>query len=289
MAVLLVVALFGLIVGSFCNVLIHRLPRMIEQEWAEEMQIYLQEQATKVHDGRSEPMAAPPPEAVSTPAQLSLSLPRSHCPHCLTPLRLRDLVPVLSWLCLRGRCHHCHGRISMRYPLVELASAGIAVFSVQYFGLSTTALAASFFFITLLVAALIDWDSQWLPDLLTLPLLWVGLLAASLGASPIALGLQAAVWGAVIGYMALWLLAQGFRLFTGRDGLGGGDTKLLAALGAWLGPLLLPTVLLAASIIGLLLVFVHRRIRREDGTFPFGPSLAAAGVVLLCQQVALQT
>lgn len=274
-SLLALAGLFGLIIGSFCNVVIHRLPRIIEQEWQDELHQYQQEQAG------SEPTPA------ATYYRLSLSLPRSHCPHCQTPLRLRDLVPVLSWLGLRGRCHHCHGPISWRYPLVELASAGLAVLAAWHFGATILAVASYGLLITLLVAALIDWDSQWLPDRLTLPLLWTGLLLASLDSIPTGISLHEAVWGTMAGYLSLWLVATGFRLVTGKDGLGGGDTKLLAALGAWLGGLMLPSLILVASLVGLLIAFWFRWARGQDGTFPFGPALAASGALLFCQQALL--
>lgn len=268
--------LFGLIIGSFCNVVIYRLPRIIEQEWQDELHQYQQELA----GGEATPAA--------TYYRLSLSLPRSHCPHCQTPLRLRDLIPVLSWLALRGRCHHCHGHISWRYPLVELISAALAILLVWHFGLGVLAVASYGLLITLLVATLVDWDSQWLPDRLTLPLLWAGLLLASLDLNPTGISLQEAVWGTMAGYLSLWLVANGFLLITGKDGLGGGDTKLLAALGAWLGGLMLPSLVLVASLIGLLIAFWFRWARGQAGTFPFGPALAISGALLFCQQALLR-
>ncbi len=277
--VLVLAGLLGLVIGSFCNVVIHRLPRIIEQEWQDELHLYQQEQA-----GNEEATPA------TTYHHLSLSHPRSHCPHCQTPLRYRDLVPVLSWLALRGRCHHCHGRIRLRYPLVELISAILAVASVRYFGTDNLSLAVASYglLVTLLVATLVDWDSQWLPDRLTLPLLWAGLLIASLDISPLDISLHNAVWGAMAGYLSFWLVATGFRIFTGRDGLGGGDSKLLAALGAWLGGLLLPTLVLLAALIGLGIAVWFRWARGQHGTFPFGPALAASGALLFCQQALLR-
>lgn len=266
-------ALFGLIIGSFCNVVIHRLPRMIELEWRNELRQFEREQQGL------EPLPA------SELEQLSLSLPRSHCPHCRTPLRIRDLVPVLSWLALRGRCHHCQATISLRYPLVELISAGLAVFVCLHFGLTMAALASYGLLQTLLVATLVDWDSQWLPDVITLPLMWAGLLLASLDLSPIDLSLHEALWGVMAGYLVLWLISEIFLRATGKDGLGGGDTKLLAALGAWLGGLLLPSVLLLASLLGLLIALWMRWRRGIQGAFPFGPALSVAGALFFWQQV----
>lgn len=263
------IALLGLLAGSFANVVIHRLPRIIEQEWQAELDAYLLEQGI--------PLPARQPGATT---KLSLSLPRSHCPHCQTPIRFRDLVPVLSWLLRRGHCHHCRGRISVRYPLVELVSAGLAVIAWQQTQEPLLALGIYGFSMTLVVGALIDWDSQWLPDRITLPLMWAGLFLASIGLSPLGLSLSQALWGAMAGYLTFWLMASVFRLVTGRDGLGGGDTKLLAALGAWLGGLVLPQLLLMSSLLGLCIALWFRLRQGRQGEFPFGPALAASGLIL---------
>lgn len=245
----------GLAIGSFCNVVIHRLPLMLDAE----------------HET---------PEA--EPA-LSLSLPRSHCPHCQTPLRLRDLVPVLSWLLLRGRCHHCQAPISARYPLIELIVAALAFWCALRLGIGGSAVAAFGFLTLLLCATVIDWHTQWLPDRLTLPLLWLGLLAGSLGLNPVGTSLQDAVWGAAVGYLSLRLINDSFHLLTGRHGMGGGDMKLLAALGAWLGWQVLPLLVLLSCAIGLLIALWFRWREGRDGEFPFGPALALAGAGLFWQ------
>ena len=182
------IALLGLILGSFANVVIYRLPRIIDQEWQSELDAYLVEQGLK-------------PAATESQPALSLSLPRSHCPHCATPIRYRDLIPVVSWLFLRGRCAHCKTRISIRYPLVELVSAGLAVLAWQSTGDTLAALAIYGFSMTLVVGGIIDWNSQWLPDRITLPLLWVGLFLASINQNPLGLDLQHALWGAMAGYL----------------------------------------------------------------------------------------
>lgn len=264
---LALIALLGLILGSFANVVIYRLPRIIDQEWQGELDAYLVEQGLK-------------PAATESKPALSLSLPRSHCPHCATPIRYRDLIPVVSWLFLRGRCAHCKARISIRYPLVELVSAGLAVVAWQSTGDTLAALAIYGFSMTLVLGGIIDWNSQWLPDRITLPLLWLGLFLASINHNPLGLDLQHALWGAMAGYLTFWLMATGFRLVTGRDGLGGGDTKLLAALGAWLGGLALPQLLLMSSLLGLLIALWFRLRKGEQGEFPFGPALAASGLIL---------
>ena len=168
------IALLGLVIGSFANVVIYRLPRIIEQEWKAELDAYLEEQGLSSQSSSD----------VVPPAQLSLSLPRSHCPHCQTPIRYRDLIPVLSWLARRGRCAHCDARISLRYPVVELISAALAIMAWQQTEAPLLAAAIYGFSMTLVVGALIDWDSQWLPDRITLPLMWSGLFLASIGQNP---------------------------------------------------------------------------------------------------------
>ncbi|MES3039982.1 MAG: A24 family peptidase [Pseudomonadota bacterium] len=271
------IALLGLVVGSFANVVIYRLPRIIEQEWKAELDAYLKEQ------GISPPMATTADNALTAkamPQSLSLSLPRSHCPHCQTPIRYRDLIPVLSWLFRRGRCAHCQGRIGLRYPIVELISAALAVIAWQQVQTPLLAAAIYGFSMTLVVGALIDWDSQWLPDRITLPLMWSGLFLASIGQNPLGLSLSHSLWGAMAGYLTFWLMATVFRLVTGRDGLGGGDTKLLAALGAWLGGLVLPQLLLMSSLLGLGIALWFRLREGKQGEFPFGPALAASGLIL---------
>ena len=259
---ILAAALVGLQLGSFLNVVVWRLPRMLEREW--------QTASTSV-----DPMG----EAV-----FNLSTPRSHCPHCQTPLRWRDLVPVLSYLCLRGRCAHCATPISVRYPLVELAVGLVWGLCAWHWGGSLTALAWAGFFTTLLALALMDADTMLLPDALTLPLMWAGLIAASLGW--IGVSLTDALWGAVAGYLSLWAVYQVFLRLTGKHGLGGGDFKLLAALGAWLGWQVLPWLVLGASLLGLVLaaLLMWRGTYQKDQHIPLGPSLALAGAVLALWQ-----
>lgn len=245
----------GLAIGSFCNVVIHRLPLMLDAEH----------------------------EAPHQKPALSLSLPRSHCPHCQTPLRTRDLVPVLSWLLLRGRCHHCQAAISARYPLIELIVTALAFWCALRLDFTHGALAAFSFLTLLLCVTVIDWRTQWLPDRLTLSLLWLGLLASSLTMNPAGTSLQDAVWGAAAGYLSLRLVNDTFHLITKRHGMGGGDMKLLAALGAWLGWQLLPLLIILSSSIGLLIALWFRWREGRDGEFPFGPALALAGACLFWQ------
>lgn len=259
--------LLGLVLGSFCNVVIARMPRIIEQDFAREVTAYLASQ------GHASPLAP-----VEKP--LSLSLPRSHCPQCEHTLRWFELVPVMSWLIQRGQCRHCQAPIAWRYPVVELLVAVIFMASYSRYGISPAALLCAGFFTVLLVAAIVDWHSHWLPDVFTLPLLWVGILAATFNVSPLNLGLPHAVLGCAMGYGLFASLAWTFQRITGRDGLGGGDTKLLAALGAWLGPWVLPHLLLIASMAGLATALWSRWVKQQEGEFAFGPALALSGALL---------
>jgi len=253
----------GLLVGSFLNVVIHRLPRMLERQWAAECA------------GLAGRKPEPAPE-------FNLVRPRSRCPHCGHQIRWYENVPVVSWLALRGRCSACKGRISARYPLVELATAGLFAFCGWKFGgIAPAALAWSGFAAALVALALIDWDTQLLPDDITLPLVWAGLVAAALRWTN--LPLTQALWGAVAGYLSLWLVYHGFRLLTGKEGMGYGDFKLFGALGAWFGwQALVPMILLASAIGAVVGIGLKLRDRLgEGGAMPFGPFLAGAGLAAL--------
>ena len=250
-------ALLGLMLGSFLNVVIYRLPLMLERRWAAEC---AQWQGNEVAE-------APP---------FNLLVPASACPHCQAPIRAWQNIPLVSYLLQRGRCSHCLAPISWRYPLVELSSGLLFAGFAWFYGLSGWWLVASLFSVTLLTLALIDARTQLLPDYLTLPLLWAGLLYNLWsGRVPLA----DAVMGAVLGYLALWSVYWLFKLVTGKEGMGYGDFKLLAALGAWLGWMLLPLVILLSSVLGavfgilLLLLSKHEK----GQTMPFGPYLALAG------------
>lgn len=260
--------LFGLVVGSFLNVVIRRLPVMLERQWRNECQVLLAEDGgTRV------------PPAVDE--RFDLVSPRSRCPGCATPVRAVDNIPVLSWLLLRGRCRGCGQRISVEYPIVEIASAALAVVAIWHFGPVGMGLLAIVFSWILLTAAVIDLHTTLLPDDLTLPLLWLGLLGAALGVT----GVSAvdAVIGAAVGYLILWGLYHAFRLLTGKEGMGYGDFKLLAALGAWTGWQGLPVTILLSSVVGAAvgigLIVVLGRDRNIP--IPFGPYLAAGGWVAL--------
>ncbi|MEN9544691.1 MAG: hypothetical protein RLZZ598_1524 [Pseudomonadota bacterium] len=255
-------ALLGLCVGSFLNVVVHRLPLMMERAWKLES---------------AEMLGVAPPDL----APLTLSQPASRCPHCGHRIRWYENIPLLGWLALRGRCSACKTPISARYPLVELATALLFAALAWRFPGSATLLVWCGFVATLLALALIDWDTTLLPDSLTLPLIWAGLIAAALGWSGLAL--TTAVWGAVAGYLALWSVYWLFKLTTGKEGMGAGDFKLLAALGAWLGWQMLLPIVLAASLLGAVVGIAMKfsGALREGRYVPFGPFLAGAGLVVL--------
>ena len=255
-------AVLGLVVGSFLNVVIHRLPLMLERRWAQEAALQAGHAAPKE-------------------ARLNLAVPRSACPHCGHRLRPWENLPVLSWLLLRGRCSACQCRISLRYPGVEIVTAAVFTYAAWRWGMTPAGAAWAAFAATLLALAVIDWDTTLLPDDLTLPLLWGGLLAAALGWS--GTGLADAFWGAVAGYLSLWCVYQGFRILTGKEGMGYGDFKLFSALGAWLGWQALIPVILLASItgagVGITMKLTGKL--REGGYVPFGPFLALGGLAAM--------
>ena len=252
----------GLLVGSFLNVVIYRLPKMLERQWAAECADLA---------GR-EPEAAEP---------FNLVRPRSRCRQCGHVIRWYENIPVLSWLALRGKCSACSAPIGLRYPLVELATAGLFAFCAWKWGISWTAAAWAGFAAALVALAMIDWDTTLLPDDITLPLVWAGLIAAALRWNN--LPLSQAVWGAVAGYLSLWAVYQGFKLLTGREGMGYGDFKLFAALGAWFGWQALVPMILMASVIGAVVGIAMKMGSglREGGYVPFGPFLAGAGLTAL--------
>lgn len=252
---------FGLIMGSFLNVVIHRLPKMMERDW--------QAQCAEM---RGEPL----PETKA----FNLMGPGSRCPGCEHPITALENIPVLSYLALRGRCSACKTRISLRYPMVELLAGIAAFYCANRYGFGLGAFAATCFVWALIAASFIDFDTQLLPDSITLPLLWAGLLVALSGTF---IDLRSAVIGSAGGYLALWSVYWLFKLATGKEGMGFGDFKLLAAIGAWTGWQMLLLVVLFSSFIGALvgigLIVLARRGRNIP--IPFGPYLAAAGLVAL--------
>ena len=283
---LLAAGLIGLCVGSFLNLLIHRLPRMLERQWAQELAQAASSEGA--HPGPQEAMHTnsdqglpTEPDPRRTGGAYDLLQPRSHCPACGHALSWWELIPVVGYVGLRGRCRSCAHPIGWRVPLVEILTAGIFVACAWRWGLSPAAWAWAGCAACLLALACIDADTQLLPDDLTQPLLWAGLLVAALGWT--GRDLHDALWGAIAGYLVLWSVNGGFALLTGKQGMGQGDFKLLAALGAWLGwQALLPAVLLSSGAGAL--VGIGRRLRGHlapGQALAFGPYLALAGLILL--------
>ncbi|MGY2229002.1 prepilin peptidase [Pseudomonas tolaasii] len=252
----------GLIVGSFLNVLVWRLPKMLEREWRAQAQEILG-------------LPADPEGPV-----YNLARPNSCCPHCSQPIRPWENIPLLSYLMLRGCCAHCRAPISARYPFTELACALISATVAWHFGFGWEAGAVLLLSWGLLAMSLIDVDHQLLPDVLVLPLLWLGLVLNGFG---LLAALPDALWGAVIGYMSLWSVFWVFKMVTGKDGMGHGDFKLLALLGAWGGWQILPMTLLMASLLGVCAGLILLRLRKPQvsAPMPFGPCLAIAGWIAL--------
>ena len=254
------VGLVGLMVGSFLNVVIHRLPLMMERGWRRECLQFL---------GQTEEAAAPV-------EVFNLAWPGSHCPHCGKSIRLWENIPLLSYVWLKGRCSGCGAGIAWRYPLVEALSAVLSVGVALKFGYSATLLPALLLTWSLLALSFIDLDRQLLPDAIVLPVLWLGLLLSIPG---LFTGSASSILGAAAGYLSLWGVYQGFKLLTGKEGMGYGDFKLLAMLGAWLGWQLLPLIILLSSVVGtvvgIAMITLAGHDRRQP--IPFGPYLAAAG------------
>jgi leader peptidase (prepilin peptidase) / N-methyltransferase len=286
-----VLALLGLCIGSFLNVVIHRVPLLMERQWWADVAGHLSDgdawrRVFAPNDGTALPAAEHQQTATSLVQSvealpdLSVARPRSRCPSCGHVLRWHENIPVLSWLWLKARCSACGERISARYPLIELATALLFGAIAWRFGEQPAVLAWCAFAACLVALAMIDWDTTLLPDSLTLPLLWGGLVAAALGWT---VALPSAMWGAVAGYLSLWIVYQLFKLATGKEGMGHGDFKLLAALGAWLGWQMLVPIILAASVIGAVVGIGMKMAGqlREGRYVPFGPFLAGAGLAVM--------
>lgn len=252
----------GLLVGSFLNVVIYRLPLMMQREWRTQAREYL-ELPVEVAGER-----------------FNLMWPQSRCPHCNHRIRAWENIPVVSWLALRGKCSSCKARISARYPLVELACGVLSGYVAWHFGFTLQAGAVLLLTWALLAASMIDVDHQLLPDSIVLPLLWLGLICNTQG---LFATLPDALWGAVFGYLSLWSVYWLFKLVTGKEGMGYGDFKLLAMLGAWGGWQVLPLTILLSSVVGAVLGSIALRMQNaENGTpIPFGPYLAIAGWIAL--------
>ena len=257
----IVAVLLGLAIGSFLNVVIHRLPKMMETEW--------REQCAELNG-----------TAVTETGRYNLFVPRSACPRCGRRITALQNIPVVSWLALGGKCAGCKTSISARYPVIELVTSLTFGYAAWHFGPSWMAWTALAFLAAVIALAVIDFDTQYLPDSITLPLVWVGLLVNLRGTF---VPINEAVIGAIAGYLSLWSVYWGFKLVTGKEGMGYGDFKLRAAIGAWLGWKILPFVILASSLVGAIigigLIILAKR--GKEVPMPFGPYLAIAGVVAL--------
>lgn len=253
--------LIGLLVGSFLNVAIHRLPKMMERDW--------QRQCAELRG-----------ESPEEDEPFSLVRPRSRCPHCAHPISALENIPIISWMFLRGRCSSCRAAIPLRYPLVELLTGLLSAFAVTHFGVGWAAIGATLLIWALIALTFIDFDTQLLPDSITLPLLWCGLLFNLFG---IFTDLSSSVIGAMAGYLSLWSVYWCFKLTTGKEGMGYGDFKLLGALGAWMGWQILPLTILLSSLVGAVvgIVMIVATRRGHNVPIPFGPYLAAAGLLAL--------
>ena len=263
LAFVVVAGLLGLVVGSFLNVVIHRLPKMMERDW-------LQQAREMLHPDQSH---------VEQPVY-NLVLPHSHCPHCQTEIKPWQNLPLISYALLRGRCGSCRERISARYPLVELLTAVLSIVVAWQYGFGWPAAGILLLTWALIALSLIDADTQLLPDAIVLPMLWLGLIANSFG---LFTDMASALWGAVFGYLSLWSVYWLFKLITGKEGMGYGDFKLLAMLGAWGGWQVLPLTILLSSLVGAILGIIILKTRGDSNStpLPFGPYLAIAGWIAI--------
>ena len=255
------VTILGLFIGSFLNVVIYRLPLMMKREW--------QSQCDQLNG--KETQTLPP---------FTLSIPRSHCPHCKHTISASENIPLISYIALKGICKQCKAGISARYPLVEILSATLSGIIAWQFGFEWSSFSALLLTWALIVLTFIDIDHQLLPDSITLPLIWLGIFVNLFS---IHTELQSSIIGAMAGYLSFWLIFQGFKLITNKEGMGYGDFKLLAALGAWLGWSLLPSIILLSSLIGVLvgISLILLKQRQRDNLISFGPYLAAVGWLAL--------
>ena len=256
-ALYIAVGLLSLCIGSFLNVVIYRTPKMMEQEWRQDCQMFLH-----------------PDQAIIDESKLTLSKPASTCPKCRTEIRWYQNIPVISWLVLRGKCGSCQTPISIRYPLIELLTALASLVIVSVFGPTLQMLFGLLLTWILIALTFIDFDTQLLPDRYTLTLAALGL---GINSYAIYISPTSAIWGYIIGFLCLWIVYYLFKIVTGKEGMGYGDFKLLAALGAWMGPLMLPLIVLLSSLVGAIIGIVLLKIRKENQPFAFGPYIAIAG------------
>lgn len=264
---LLLILILGLLVGSFLNVVIYRLPIMLVQNWKAESREFLAGQG----ESYNEVLEFKPPAE-----RFNLIVPRSRCPHCHHLIKAWQNIPVLSYLLLKGRCGNCQEKISFRYPIIEAVSGLLTAIVFFHFGPTESALYGVLLTWCLIALTMIDVDHQLLPDHITLPLLWLGIIANSFG---VFTDLSSSVYGAIFGYLSLWSVYWSFKLLTGKEGMGFGDFKLLAALGAWMGWQMLPLIVILSSFVGALIGIAGIIILGRDKNIPipFGPYLAIAG------------
>jgi len=264
LAFFIYIGLLGLIVGSFLNVIIHRLPIIMERDWHDQCLEFLKQQEEKL----------------SEHSPLTLSKPRSRCPHCNHQIKAIENIPVISYLFLRGHCSSCNAPISIRYPLIEMTTCLLSLTVAWRFGISSQTAAALLLTWALITLSMIDFDHKLLPDSITLPFIWLGLLLSlwDIFTTP-----ASAIIGATAGYLSLWSVFQLFKLITGKEGMGFGDFKLLALFGAWLGWQYLPQIIMLSSLVGAVIgiALVALRGRDRNVSIPFGPYLAIAGWISL--------
>ena len=270
---LLIFALLGLCVGSFLNVVIHRIPLMMVSAWRQECSQFMHEQADMPREHTT-----PLSDIVDTDTSITLSHPASRCPHCAHKIKWYENIPLISWMVLRGRCSECKAAIGLRYPVVELVTALLSALVIYHFGVSMAGLSALILVWTLITLTGIDFDTQLLPDRLTFPLAGLGLAVNSQGwfVSP-----TQSIWGLLLGFLSLWIVVKVFYLITKKHGMGQGDFKLLAVLGAWLGPMMLPLIILLSSLLGSIVGIILMKKQGESRPFAFGPYIAIAGIVAL--------
>lgn len=270
---LVVFGLLSLCVGSFLNVVIHRTPLMMVAAWRQECSQFMAEQADMPPE-HTQPLA----NIVAADPSITLSTPASRCPHCAHKIKWYENVPLISWLILRGRCSDCKAAIGLRYPIVELVTALLSMLVIYQFGVSAVGLSALILVWTLVALTGIDFDTQLLPDRLTFPLAGLGLAVNSQGwfVSP-----TQSIWGLLLGFLSLWVVVKIFYFITKKHGMGQGDFKLLAVLGAWLGPTMLPLIILLSSLLGSIVGTILMKKQGESRPFAFGPYIAIAGIIAL--------
>lgn len=270
---LVVFAILGLCIGSFLNVVIHRIPLMMVYSWRQECSQFMSQQVDMPHEHTNALM-----DITAKDAPITLSKPASRCPHCAHRIKRYENIPLISWLILRGRCSDCDAAIGVRYPIVELVTAILSALVIYQFGVTVAGLSALILVWTLIALTGIDFDTQLLPDRLTFPLAGLGLAVNSQSwfVSP-----TQSIWGLLLGFLSLWIVVKVFYLITKKHGMGQGDFKLLAVLGAWLGPMMLPLIILLSSLLGSIVGIILMKKHGESQPFAFGPYIAIAGIVAL--------